>query len=123
MKTIFDFFKSLPFQVRVITISILGCILILLLTVFQINSCRSQKAKKDDQKRQQVIEQTKGKIEVTEDEKKEQEQKTNEAKKELEQSNSNFNRIISIDSSKSNANFSTAKRKFCEQFPSDSKCR
>jgi uncharacterized membrane protein YhiD involved in acid resistance len=101
-----------------ITISL---VLVLILAIFQVfRACLSSCSDRREEKKIEKIE-----ANITEDkvETKVLVNKKEEISNEVNQANANFADTSRRDSSTRDSNFSTVRRKFCQQHPGDSKCR
>lgn len=68
------------------------------------------------------IEKTKGKIEVTEEQREEANKESKNANEKTKEAESNANNANNIDSANAESNFSTVRPKFCAEFPNDTRC-
>lgn len=84
---------------------------------------REEAAAEKDAENAAQIEKNKGEIEVLGKKEKEIEKEEKKADENSTTIQTNLNRSIIRDSADRNANFSTVKRRYCSEFPNDSKCR
>lgn len=99
-----------------------GVILFIVIGFVIQSGCERRAERKDEQRKEEIL-RNEGALEILKEERKE----VNKNVKKLE-INSNradviFNAVVNTDSSNRSSDFGTVRRKFCEQFPQDSKCR
>lgn len=88
-----------------------------------IQSYRNNQSARKDAKNKDDILRDKGKIEIIGENRNAQIEINTEAAKESEKASANFSDVLRTDSSKRDGNFSSARRKWCEDHSGDSKCR
>ena len=116
MKTILNFFYSLPFEARIVGICLIGGLLILGFGLAQIGSCQKRKEeKKIEQIKERIIESHVNSNILT--------NSKSEIKNEINQSNSNLDIISNTDSNQRDGNFSPVRQRWCQDREHDSKCK
>lgn len=116
MRLIKDIWGNLPFQVRVMCVAGLGIVIILLVVLAQIGSCR-------DRRREQTIERTKDAIKTAGIEANVLSNKQREVETNVDKANSNLGTVLGTDSGSRDGDFGAVKRRWCDDHPNDSKCR
>lgn len=105
-------------------ILIIAAVLIgLFFLVSQIESCNGKKFQKKTEEQKATINQEKGAANQIEEQRDDQKQNINQADAAANVAAGNFNAVQHTDSSTRDKNWSRAKREWCKDHQSDSKCR
>lgn len=116
MKLIKEIWGNLPFQVRVVTVSGIGMLIILMFVLGGIRSCRDKRTEDKIDKIKVNAQTAEIEANVLTNQKIEVEVNANKA-------NANLDSVLGTDSSNRDTDFGTVKRKWCAEHPNDSKCK
>ena len=116
MKLLKEIWGNLPFQVRVVTVSGIGMLIILMIVLGGIRSCRDKRTEEKIEKIKVNAQTAEIEANVLTNQKAEVEANANKA-------NANLSDVLNTDSGGRDTDFGTVKRKFCEDHPNDSKCK
>ena len=116
MKLIRDIWGNLPFQVRVVLLALAVGMILLLVILARVDSCRTKRT-------EQTIERTKDAIKTAGIEANVLSNKQREVETNVDKANSNLGTVLGTDSGSRDGDFGAVKRRWCDDHPNDSKCR
>lgn len=105
-----------------IILGIIGLCLILYV-VSSIDSCNSKKFEQKTNEQKGQISEGKGEVKQIEEQRTDEKQNINAVDNKAAAANGNFNAVINTDSSTRDKNWSNAKREWCRDHQTDSKCQ